>query len=268
VSFVPTQSPLPAAPYLDELSAALGRARLANRDSLAAAARIVERVIADDGIVYAFGSGHSQLAALELNRRAGSIASLQVVFDPTWGAAENVEGFGETLVADSPPGAGDCLIAISHSGTTAAAIEVARRARALGVPVIVITSLARVGCAEAVHSSGLKLHQLADVVLDDGTADEAPALPARSTPDVSTAGADGTRRAGATTVDTAPDACAAQTSTIVAAALLHEMVADAVARLAARGVQAPVLKPNSAAGGREHNQRLRDRYRGRVRVVF
>ena len=253
MTFVPTQSSLPAAPYLDELSAALGRARLFNRDSLAAAARIVEQVVADDGIVYVFGSGHSQLAALELNGRAGSIASLQVVFDPTWGAAENVEGYGEALVADSPPGTGDCLIAISHSGTTAAAIEVAGWARTLGVPVIAITSLARVNCAEPVHSSGLKLHQIADVVLDDGTVE--PQDPARADP----------AQTSATLLN---DTCTAPTSTIVAAALLHEMVADAVARLAARGVEAPVLRPNSAAGGREHNQRLRDRYRGRVRIVF
>jgi uncharacterized phosphosugar-binding protein len=238
-------APFPAARYLDELSAALARARLANRESLAAAAGIVERVVADDGIVYAFGSGHSQLAALEMNRRAGSLACLQVVFDPTWGAAENVEGYGETLVDDTRPAPGDCLIAISHSGTTAAAVEVARWARGCHVPVIAITSSAALDCPPSESSAGPKLHDFADVILDDG----------------GTEGGSDASRDGL-------DECTGPTSTIVAAALLHQIVADAVVRLGARGVKAPVLRPNSAEGGREHNERLRDRYTGRVRIVF
>jgi uncharacterized phosphosugar-binding protein len=244
VSFAPDQLPLPPAPYLDELSAALARARQANAEGLAAAARIVEKVVAEDGIVYAFGSGHSQLAALELNRRAGSIAALQVVFDPSWGAAEQVEGYGDALVADQMPGRHDCLIAISHSGNTAAAIDIARRARASGTPVIAVTSISASRRAQARHSSGLKLSQLADVVLDDGAADADPGISV-----------------------TGLTECVGPTSTIVAAALLHEIVVDAVGRLAARGVQAPVLRPNSAEGGRQHNERLRDRYRGRLRIV-
>jgi uncharacterized phosphosugar-binding protein len=234
----------PPTPYLDELAAALMRARLANRGALDRAVAIVEKVVAEDGIVFAFGSGHSQLAALELSRRAGSLATLQVVYDPTWGAAEHVEGYGETLIADYTPSERDCLIAISHSGNTAAAIDLARRARAANTPVIAVTSLSASRRAEARHSCGLKLSQLADVVLDDGAAD--------ADPGIAIAGL--AERLG-------------PTSTIVAAALLHEIVVEAVSRLTARGLEPPVLRPNSAEGGRQHNQRLRDRYRGRIRAV-
>jgi uncharacterized phosphosugar-binding protein len=239
---LPTQPDLPPAPYLDELTAALVRARLANRRSLAAAAQIVERVVADDGIVFAFGSGHSQLATLEMNRRAGSIAGLQIVFDPTWGDAEHVEGYGATLLARTSLGPGDCLIAISHSGTTVAAIDVALAARACGAQVIAVTSIATASTARPIHSSGKNLDQLADVTLDDGAADADPA-------------------------DAAPDQLGAPTSTLVAAALLHEIVALAISSLAARGVEVPVIQPNSIEGGRQHNERLRDRYRGRVQLV-
>jgi uncharacterized phosphosugar-binding protein len=174
----PAHVPAPA-PYLDELAAALGRARHENATALAAAAGIVARVVAADGIVYVFGSGHSQLAALELSRRAGSIASLQVIYDRTWGAIEHLEGYGEVLAADLEFGASDCLIAISHSGNTATAIDIARRARAAGTPVIVVTSVSVSRRAVARHSSGMKLSQLADVVLDDGAADADPGIHAR-----------------------------------------------------------------------------------------
>ncbi len=181
---------------------------------------------------------------MELNRRAGSIAALQVVFDPGWGMAEQVEGYGEALVADQAPGPRDCLIAISHSGNTAAAIDIARRARTAGTPVIAVISVSACRRAEARHSSGMKLSQLADVVLDDGAA--------AADPGIAVAGLD--ERLG-------------PTSTIVAAALLHEIVVLAVEHLAERGVRAPVLLPNSMEGGRQHNERLRDRYRDRVRPV-
>jgi uncharacterized phosphosugar-binding protein len=244
MSLMPGRVPVPASPYLDELAAALARARAANGAAMEIAARIVARVVAGDGIVYVFGSGHSQLAALELSRRAGSIACLQVIYDRSWGAAEHLEGYGEVLVADQPPSPSDCLIAISHSGNTAAAIDIARRARASGTPVIAVTSVSASRRAQARHSCGLKLSQLADVVLDDGAADadpgiEVPGLVERVGP----------------------------TSTLVAAALLHEIVVAAVGRLAAREIRAPILRPNSAEGGRQHNQRLEDRYRGRIRIV-
>jgi uncharacterized phosphosugar-binding protein len=239
----PGQS-LPPARYFDALSAALERARLLNGEGLAAAARIVEQVVAGDGIVYVFGSGHSQLAALELNRRAGSIAAIQVVFDPGWGRAEHVEGYGDALVADQAPEPRDCLIAISHSGNTAAAIDIARRARSSGTPVIAVTSVSASRRAQARHSSGMKLSQLADVVLDDGAAGADPGIEVSGL-----------------------DECIGPTSTIVAAALLHEIVVQAVEQLTARGVKAPVLLPNSAEGGRQHNEQLRNRYRDRIRLV-
>ena len=94
-------------------------------ESLATAARIVEETVARDGLVYVFGSGHSQLAALELSRRAGSLAPLQVIFDPTWGAAEQLEGYGDTLVAGIAFGPADCLFVVSHSGVTPAPVEIA-----------------------------------------------------------------------------------------------------------------------------------------------
>jgi uncharacterized phosphosugar-binding protein len=231
-------------PYLDELSAALDRARVANRESIAAAARIVETVVAGDGIVYAFGSGHSQLAALELNRRAGSIAPWQVIFDAAWGAAEHLAGYGDTLVEGLAPGPGDCLIAVSHSGATAAALEIAAWARAAGAAVIVVTSLQASNPARSNHRTGRKLYELADVTLDNGAA--------AADPGISVAGLN---------VNVGP------TSTVVAAALLQEIVVEAVRNLASRGVAVPVFRSNSENGGRRHNEQLQDRYRGRVRKV-
>lgn len=238
----------PSMPYLDALEAALTRSRSANVDSIAAAARIVERTVLADGIVYVFGCGHSQLAALELSRRAGGLASLQVIYDPTWGAAEAVPGFGATLLADVTFQAADCLLVVSNSGATAAPLEVAAEARSRGVPVIAVTSLAAAAPGAAASGAAARksrrLALEADVVLDNGASCGDAAIEVG---------------------DLAPNL--GPTSTVVAASLLHEVVVDAVASLARVGVEAPVLRPNAQAGGREHNARLFERYRGRLRRV-
>jgi hypothetical protein len=57
-------------------------------------------------------------------------------------------------------------------------------------------------------------------------------------------------------------------STIVAEALLHEVVLGAVAGLAARGVMAPMLVANAERGGRAHNREVMGRSRGRVERVL
>lgn len=229
-------------PYLDAFGTVLARARAANVEALPAAARLVTDVVARDGIVYVFGSGHSQLVALDLNNRAGSIAPLQVIFDPMWGTSEMIEGYGPTLLSEVSFTAADCLFVISNSGNNAAPIEVAMAARAAGTPVVAVTAVEISRASKPHHSSGERLFELGDIVLDNGGV-----------------GADAAIRVGIVGVGA--------TSTPVAAALLHEVIVEAVFALAARGIELPVYRANSEEGAREKNARLRERYRGRLKTV-
>jgi uncharacterized phosphosugar-binding protein len=220
----------------------LGRAKVSNVDSLPGAAELVADVVVRDGIVYVFGSGHSQLAALDLNMRAGSIAPLQVIFDPMWGASELVEGYGATLLTEVTFTPADCLVVISNSGTTSAPIEVAMAARAAGTPVIAVTAVEISRASRPRHSSGLRLLELADIVLDNGSVATDVAV-----------------RVGLVGVGA--------TSTVVATALLHEVFVEAVMALAGRDIELPVYMANSEDGGQQHNARLRERYHGRLHAV-
>jgi uncharacterized phosphosugar-binding protein len=232
----------PGRPYLDAIEDYLGRAKASNRESLPAAARLIADVVARDGIVYVFGSGHSQLVALEVSRRAGSIVPLQVVYDPMWGRSECVEGFGLALLADVTFTPADCLVVISHSGNTVAPIEVALSARAAGTPVIAVTAGGGPTTADSRHRSGKRLRELGDIVLDN-----------------SSLGSDLAIRIGSIGVGA--------TSTLVASALLHEVVVEAVLVLEARGIEAPVYRANAEEGGSAHNARLLRPYLGRLTTV-
>ena len=66
----------------------------------------------------------------------------------------------------------DTMIVISHGGLNAAGIEAAMIARERGLKVVAITSMQNYKVNKARHSSGKKLADVADVVIDNGAAPE------------------------------------------------------------------------------------------------
>ena len=228
--------------YFDRLDEILERIRVSGRESIPAAAEIIATTVAGGGVVHAFGSGHSQLLAIDLAGRAGGLASVNVIFDPANGRAENLEGYAATLLKDTVFDAGDCLVVISNSGRNPSPIEMAMAGKAAGLPVIALTSVKFSKRVSSRHSSGRKLYELADVVLDlcGEAGDAAVPLP------------------GGVTVG--------PTSTSAGSALLQATVAAAAAMLQARGLEPPVFVSQNLDGSGDRNEELRARYRGRVHV--
>jgi uncharacterized phosphosugar-binding protein len=79
---------------------------------------------------------------------------------------ENVQGFGPVLWRNFATSPEDCLLAISTSGCNAVTIDVALEARRLGLFVVALTSTAHAAVSTSKHESGRKLHEVADLVLD------------------------------------------------------------------------------------------------------
>jgi uncharacterized phosphosugar-binding protein len=83
--------------YREVVMDQLQRAFEVNRESIPAAAERIARAVAEDRIVHVFGSGHSQLVALDVVGRAGGFANVNPLFDPLFGRAERVEKFATAL---------------------------------------------------------------------------------------------------------------------------------------------------------------------------
>jgi len=120
-------------------------------------------------------------------------------------------------------------------------VEMAMICKAKGLKVVAITSVANGQTVMPRHSSGKKLFDLADIVIDThGTPGDAaldvPGSPAKS---------------GATS--TVAGAAIIQGITMQAAALLHE-----------RGIEPPVFMSANSPGGDEHNERLLNQYWSRL----
>ncbi|WP_376792049.1 sugar isomerase domain-containing protein [Thermoflexus sp.] len=226
--------------YREMLLEQLQRAFEANRETIQAAARLIADTVAADQIIHVFGSGHSQLVALDLVGRAGGFANVNPLFDPLFGRAERLEGFAAALLTAHAFHPGDVLIVISHSGRNPAPIEVALHGKRHGLPVIAVTAVAFSRSLPSRHSSGKRLFELADVILD-------------------TMGAPGDA-----VISLEPDLYVGPTSTAIGAALLQAVIAEAAAQLLDRGIRPPLFRSGNLEGADAYNQELRARYRGRV----
>jgi uncharacterized phosphosugar-binding protein len=235
----------PAGQYFDAAISLLARARDEESAPIAAAASAIADAIADGNRVFAFGAGHSSLAAQDLVYRAGGLALVNLLAVPgavgvdvmpaTLGSAlERVSGLAATVLDASPARRGDVLIVVSLSGRNALPVEMAQHARTLGLTVIGVTSL-------AYARTGSRLNEHSDIVLDTKIAvgDATLSLPSLPSP-------------------------FAPASTVVTSALLQAVVATAVATLAERGITPPVLRSGNVDGGLAWNNRLFEDYGDRI----
>ena len=147
---------------------------------------------------------------------------------------ERVEGLAEQILANLALAPPDVMIVFSAGGLTAVPIEIAQGARARGLPVIAVTSVAQSLAGEPGHSSGTRLLDNADVVVDLCTppADAMVHLDGLRTP-------------------------VAPGSTIAAVAIANELKVRTAAILAERGALPPVLT-SAAVVGREASAELFD----------
>jgi uncharacterized phosphosugar-binding protein len=82
---------------------------------------------------------------------------------------ERVEGLAERILANFALDPSDVMIVFSASGLTAVPIEIAQLSRARGLTVVAVTSVRQSQAGAASRSSGTRLVDHADVVLDLGT---------------------------------------------------------------------------------------------------
>ncbi len=233
------------AEYLDKACQILQQMKETQAEPIRKAAALVGDTIMDRGLVYTFGSGHSQLLSQEVHSRAGGLYPVMQIADPLWGRAERLEGLAEYLLKGKPLKAGEVIFVISNSGRNPEPIEVAMQAKEMGLHVIAVTSMAHSQSVASRHSSGKKLYELAEVVLDTGAP---PGDAAMSFKGLAV-------KAGAL-------------STVLGAAIMNAVMVEAIQYMADKGFEAPVLMSANLDGSDEHNARIIARYPSTMASLF
>lgn len=232
--------------YLEKIVDVLQTMDTTQGPAIARAADHIADSISAGRVVYLFGSGHSVLPIMDIFPRYGSFPGFVSIVDPRllwYGAVgpggarellwiERREGYVENLLKSFRFTPQDTMWVFSHGGMNAAPIEAALYAKERGLTVIAVTSAAHQRRATASHSSGKKLSDIADVVIDNCVPPE-DALVA---------------------VDGWPYPVAAG-STVAVVAVSMTVLSEVARRLASRGVNAPVfVSPNVNPDARFNDQ--------------
>jgi uncharacterized phosphosugar-binding protein len=153
--------------FSGKIHAILNRIVDTQMEALQAAATLMAKTIEKGGLVYAFGSGHSQSVAIEFYYRAGGLARCDVIHEKTFGRAERLPGYAAVLLDSYPVTSGDLMIVISNSGRNPLPVEMAQAAHERGMAVVGITSLEHTHSVSARQAGGKRLFEVCDVVIDN-----------------------------------------------------------------------------------------------------
>jgi uncharacterized phosphosugar-binding protein len=219
------------------------------------AADLITSALRADGVIQAFGSGHSEALAMEIAGRAGGlIATNRIALRDLvllggapiellrGGELERDPSIARRLYELAEPHPTDLFVIASNSGVNGSIVEFATVVKEKGHPLIAITSLQHTGGMDSRHPSGKKLIDLADVVLDNHApyGDSVLDLPAGG-----------------------GKVCAV--SSITAALIAQMLVAEVLRRMTDAGETPPVYLSANISGGDEHNHALEAQYAGRIR---
>jgi uncharacterized phosphosugar-binding protein len=241
--------------YLTEVRRILEHVEKTQMDAVLAAGALVADSIAAEGVLQAFGTGHSEALAMEVSGRAGGFVPsnklamrdlilfggepLDVLNDPK---IERKEGLAKRIYELAPVEPQDVFVIASNSGGNGVIVDLAEHVVAQGHKLIAITSLEHTARITSRHSTGKKLKDFADIVLDNGAPYGDSVLPLPSL---------GANVCGVSSVGNA--------------VLAQMAIAEAIRLLAERGVEPPVYLSANAIGGDAHNDVLEARYAGRIR---
>ncbi len=224
--------------YLENVIDMLRKIEQNSQQSIHQAAESVANAIQNGGLFVLFGSGHSALIAKDAAYRAGGLAPVMVIDDIADGDAERIEGLAAYIFARYELRPNSVLAVISNSGINPVPIEMAMIAKSGGYKVIAITSLTHSQAVPSRHSSGKRLLDIADIVIDTHgiVGDASIELPGSP------------HKIGAT-------------STIAGSAIVQAISVQAAGLLAEQGIEPPIWLSGNVQNGSIHNAALLDRYR-------
>ena len=171
----------PVLAWLGEARVVLDRIATTQADAMERASQWCADAIAADGLVHLFGTGHSRIPVEEMFPRYGSypgfnpIVELSMTFHTQVVGAngqrqamaiERMPGLAEVILSNFVFGPRDVMMVFSAGGATAVPVEMARGARARGLRVVAVTSLAQSRTSEPDPVTGGRLADEADLIID------------------------------------------------------------------------------------------------------
>jgi len=242
--------------YMEKISELLKIVAKEENDSVERAIDLITKANLEKKSVYAFGASHAGILVQELYYRAGGMMTINPIFGREvmldrspitfTSKMERLEGYGKALASTVNFKEGDVLILHSVSGRNPIIIDLAIEAKEKGVEILSITNLTYSKSITSRHSSGKRLFEVSDIVIDnhgdigDGCCD--------------IVGIE--QKVGAS-------------STVIGATILNTIIVEVCKKLIENGVEyPPIFYSANLDGGDQLNQELYEKYKDTIHYEF
>lgn len=234
--------------YLKKVAELIEAIGVNQRENLEQAAMLIADATSSGHRFFAFGCSHSGLLVQDIYYRAGTFMLVHPLFGPGMSlsndfppnktsAMERLSGLAEVILDASPAAEGDILLVVSTSGRNLVPVEMVRKAKDRGLTVIALTSKAYSTAVVSHDSSGLRVYELADLVLDN----MAPAGDASMT------------------INGLP-APIGPVSSVTGTAILHALMSRVAERWVELGMTPPVYMSGNLDSGMDFNREMMEKY--------
>lgn len=223
-----------------------------------AAAKCAE-AIGSGNWVRMFGSGHSVIPTIDCFPRSGGYVGWYPIVDPRLmgttvsglGGAEELiwlegqEAYAQIFLRHNKWHPEDVCIVFSHGGQNTAPVDVAQAAKRDGLFVIAVTSMENHRTRPATHSTGQKIGDVADLIIDNCVSPEDAVVTIEGV----------TGKVGGT-------------STVAAIVVIQALVAETAKILSTQGYYVkPFASPNVEGISETHNDEVNAEFRSRFRLT-
>lgn len=232
--------------YFKRISELLQHVETKEIQAMNQAAEKIAASIQSEGIIHVFGCGHSHILAEEVYYRAGGLAVIHPIFDEDVmlhkdavraSVLERKSGYAENFMGNQPIRRGDIMIVVSTSGRNPVPIDVALLAKEKDAYIIGISSSVYAETQTSRHESGKFLKDVVDLQIDNH-------VPL----------GDAILKHDGVAVPFAPS------STVIGAAIVNSIIAQAIANVAEKGMEPPVLLSGNIDQADERNKKLMEEY--------
>lgn len=237
--------------YFDAIHQHLNRVEQEEAASIEAAVSLLVEATKNKRNIFVFGASHAGILSNELTYRAGGLATINPVEVPELNLAtrpitdtsrmERELGFGTKIASTIPVQENDVVITHSVSGRNNVMIDFVSAVKQQGAKVIGITNVTYSTSVNSRHPSGLRLFEMADIVIDN-----------HGVPGDAVISFDSMAQA------------VGPTSTVIGAAIVNAIVVGVTERLLQIGIKPPVFYSANLDGGDEHNQEIFNTYKDHI----
>lgn len=209
------------------------------------------KAIENKNSIFTFGASHAGIISEELFYRAGGLALINPIFEPSimlnirpitfTSEMESLVGYGELISDKTDIKKDDIILCHSVSGRNSVMIDFVTKAKEKGAKIIGLTNVSYSSQVESRHPSGKRLMDIADIVIDNHG-----------------------EKGDATIKVEGLEQKVSPTSTVVGSTIVNSIVAQVAEELMNKGITPPILFSANIDGGKEHNNKIFEEYKDSI----